>query len=151
MKKSTKRLLIAGVILVVLAIVGTVFVYFAVNMAFSKVTQTISESDLLTTENQEVELPVLAEGGGKIEVDMNAENLKDLESRVSFADKFAVLSLLAGALPSEEYSHLMSMMSGGVTQEEISEAYGILRDNLTPEQKIQIKQYYGKYLHLLEE
>ena len=138
----------------VLAIVGTVAVYFAVNTVFSKVTQTISESDLMQNENQEVELPVLSEGGQtgeKIQADMNAENMKKLESKISFADKFAVLTLLASALPSEKYSELMAMTSGGVTQEEISEAYQILRENLTPEQKDQVKQYYGKYLHLLEE
>lgn len=152
MKKSTKRLLTTGVILVVVAIVGTVLVYFAVNTMFSKVTQTISGTDFLQDENQEVRLPVLVEGEERtVQVDMNAENLKKLESYIPFADKFAVLSLLGETLPAEEYSRLIAMLSDGITQEEIAEAFQILRANLTPEQKKQIKQYYSKYTYLLEQ
>ena len=157
MKQSTKkRLLIAGVVLAVLVIAGIVVVNVAVNKMFSKVTQTISESDLLKDEGS-VELPVLPEENDNenaeenIKIKLDAETMKQLESKISLGDKFAVLSLLAKALPSEEYSRLLSFAAGGISREELSEALQILRENLTDDQKEQIKQYYSKYLHLLEE
>lgn len=61
-KKSTKkRLLIAGIVFAVLVIGGVVAFNVAVNKMFSKVTQTISDSDLLK-DNGSVELPVVTEG-----------------------------------------------------------------------------------------
>ncbi len=153
MKKSTKkRLLIAGIVLAVLIAAGIVGFHVTVNKMFSKVTQTISESDLLKDEDA-AHLPVPPENAGAddFKVKLNADALKRLESKISVGDKFAVLSLLAKALPADEYSRLLSFVSGGISQEELSEAMQILRDNLTDGQKEEIKQYYFKYLHLLEE
>ena len=156
MKKTTKkRLLIAGIVFAVLVIGGVVAFNVAVNKMFSKVTQTISDSDLLK-DNGSVELPAVTEGNDagpaeNLKIELNAETMKRLESKISVSDKFAVLSLLAKALPSEEYSRLLSFAKGGISQEELTQAMQILQENLTDENKEQIKQYYLKYLHLLEE
>lgn len=153
--KTKKRLLIAGIVVLVLVVGGIVAFNVAVNMLFSKVTQTISESDLLKQEDG-LELPVLTEEGGldqsseSIKVQLDADTMKELESEISLGDKFAVLSLLAKALPSEEYSKILSFLSGGISRDELSQTYQILKENLTQEQKDQIKQYYAKYLYLLE-
>lgn len=156
MKKSTKkRLLIAGIVFAVLVIGGVVAFNVAVNKMFSKVTQTISDSDLLK-DNSSVELPVVTEGNDagpaeNLKIKLDAETMKRLESKISVSDKFAVLSLLAKALPSEEYSRLLSFAKDGISQEELTQAMQILQENLTDENKEQIKQYYSKYLYLLEE
>ena len=155
-KKSTKkRLLIAGIVFAVLVIGGVVAFNVAVNKMFSKVTQTISDSDLLK-DNGSVELPVVTEGNDadpaeNLKIKLDAETMKRLESKISVSDKFAVLSLLAKALPSEEYSRLLSFAKDGISQEELTQAMQILQENLTDENKEQIKQYYSKYLYLLEE
>lgn len=154
MKKSTKRILVAGIVLMGIAIVGTIAAYIAVNTAFSKVTNTIGESDLLQNEGEKIELPVVSEGaktGESIQVEMNAEAMQKIETEISVADKVAVLALLVKALPPEEYSRILKMAAGGVTQEEFSQCYAIMKKHLTRDQKEQIKQYYAKYLHLLEE
>lgn len=156
MKKSTKkRLLIAGIVFAVLVIGGVVAFNVAVNKMFSKVTQTISDSDLLK-DNGSVELPVVTEGNDagpaeNLKIKLDAETMKQLESKISVSDKFAVLSLLAKALPAEEYSRLLSFAKDGISQEELTQAMQILQENLTDENKEQIKQYYSKYLYLLEE
>lgn len=156
MKKSTKkRLLIAGIVFAVLVIGGVAAFNVAVNKMFSKVTQTISDSDLLK-DNGSVELPVVTEGNDagpaeNLKIKLDAETMKRLESKISVSDKFAVLSLLAKALPSEEYSRLLSFAKDGISQEELTQAMQILQENLTDENKEQIKQYYSKYLYLLEE
>ncbi len=153
-KKTKKRLLIAGIILVVIAVIGTVVLYFGVNMAFSKVTQTITESDLLKDENGIVELPVVAtesEGTESVQVELTPEVIQKLESKISVADKFAVLMILKDALPASEYDKLLSLLTGGVSQNEVSDAYAMMRENLTQEQKDQIKGYYAKYMHLLDQ
>ena len=153
MKKSTKkRLLIAGIVFAVLVIGGVVAFNVAVNKMFSKVTQTISDSDLLK-DNGSVELPVVTEGNDagpaeNLKIKLDAETMKQLESKISVSDKFAVLSLLAKALPSEEYSRLLSFAKDGISQEELTQAMQILQENLTDENK---EQYYSKYLYLLEE
>lgn len=155
MKKSVrKKLLIAGIVLVVLIVGGVVTFRVTVNKMFSKVTQTISESDLLQDEG-DVELPgVAAEDDGDevegIKIKLNADTMKKLESEISVSDKFAVLSLLAKALPPEEYSRILSFVSGGISQDEITQTMQILRENLSDDDKQQIKQYYSKYLYLLE-
>lgn len=153
MKQSTKRILIAGIVLIGIAIVGAIAAYIAVNTAFSKVTHTIGESDILKEEGAKIEIPDISEGaqaGKSIQVDMNAEAMKKIETEISVADKLAVLTLLVKALPPEEYSRMIKMAAGGVTQEEFSACYAIMKKHLTPDQKAQIKQYYAKYIPLLE-
>lgn len=152
-KLTKKRLLIVGIVFVVLIVAGIIAVNIAVNQMFAQVTRTISESDLLDG-GKSLDLPAVDENsdvdatGETIELD--ADMIQQLETKVSMSDKFAVLSILAKALPSEEYSRLLSFLSGGVTQDELSQAMEILRENLSDEDKKQIKQYYAKYLNLLE-
>lgn len=155
MKQSTKKgILIGVVIFLVLIIGGAVLVRVAVDRMFYKVTQTISESELLQTGNDN-ESKILLPGldpndiGNELIVRLDAETIKQLEKKVSTADKLAVLSLLAKALPQEEYSRLLSFVTDGVSQEELSTTIQILRENLSTEDKRQIKQYYAKYLHYL--
>lgn len=153
-KKTKKRLLIAGIILVVLAVIGTVVFYVGVNMAFSKVTQTITESELLKDENGSVELPVVTPAEDpkeSVQVELTPDMIQQLEANISVADKFAVLMILKDALPASEYDKLLGLLTGGVSQSEVSEAYAMMRENLTQEQKDQIKGYYAKYMHLLDQ
>ena len=155
MKQSTKKGIFIGfVIFLVLMIGGAVLFHVAVDRMFSKVTQTISESEFLQTENVgegEVLLPGLdpsdARNGLKIKLD--AETVKQLKNKVSTADKLSVLSLLARALPQKEYTRLLSFVTDGVSQEELLTAMQILQENLAEEDKRQIKQYYAKYLPYL--
>lgn len=152
-KTTKKRLIIAGIVLVFVVVGGVSAFHVAVNTMFSKMTQTISENDLLqekdatsseqTTEDDEII--------GGLPKQMDAETIKALESKVSVSDKYAALSLLAKALPKEEYSKIISFASGGVTKDEFNQAMQILKENLKEEDKEKIKQYYAKYMHLLEE
>lgn len=156
MKQSTKKSILIGVVVfLVLLFGGAVMFRVAVDRMFYKVTQTISESELLKTENagnSEILLPGLDPNdiGSGLKVKLDAEMIKQLEKKVSTADKLSVLSLLAKALPQKEYTRLLSFVADGVSQEELSTAMQILRDNLTTEDKRQIKQYYVKYLPYLE-
>ena len=155
MKQSTKKSILIGVIVfLVLIIGGAVMVRVAVDRMFFKVTQTISESELLQTGNDnedEVLLPGLDANdvGNGLTVRLDAEMVKQLKEKVSAADKLSVLSLLAKALPQKEYTRLLSFVADGVSQEELSTAMQILRENLSTEDKRQIKQYYAKYLPYL--
>ena len=118
---------------------------------FSKVTQTIRESTLLQSENSETgELLLPGFDPNEPGFTLDAESLKQMEKKVSTADKMAVLSLLARALPKQEYTKLLSFAKDGISQEELTYALQILRENLTDEDKRQIMQYYTKYLPYLE-
>ncbi len=156
MKQSTKKSILIGVVVFLILIIGgAVLVRVAVDRMFYKVTQTISESELLKTENagnSEILLPGLdqSDTDNGLKVNLDAEMVKQLEKKVSAADKLSVLSLLAKALPQEEYARLLSFVADGVSQEEFSTAIKILRENLTTENKRQIMQYYAKYLPYLE-
>lgn len=155
MKQSTKKSILIGVVVfLVLFIGGAVLVRVAVDRMFFKVTQTISESELLKTEQageSEVLLPGLDTNdvGNGLTIRLDAEMIKQMEKKVATADKLAVLSLLAKALPQKEYARLLSFVADGVSQEELSTAMQILRENLSTEDKRQIKQYYAKYLPYL--
>ncbi len=157
MKKTGKHtLLIVGIILVVLAVLGTIGFRALVNTLFSKVTQSIGETNILQNESGKLILPKLSEDGSRISenesvtVELDADSLNALEEKISVQDKFQVLAILANALPREEYEKILAYSVDGISQEEFSECYAIMKKNLTDEQKEQIKQYYAKYLHLLE-
>jgi len=150
--KTKKRLLIALVIFVVLAIVATVASYFAVDRAFTKVSQSVGES----LSGEVVAMPVVDENNTvvkdkTINVVLDEEKVNILESKVSVADKIAVLSILAKNLSKEDYQTLISYAVGGVTNEKLSKAMDLMRKKLSQEQKDQIKSYYAKYLKYLEE
>lgn len=156
MKKSTsKKLLIACAIAIVLIVCCIVGFRVAVNNMFSKVTQTINGSEILKTETQmeSDETSDNGEDGGAEDnlLMFDREKLKEIESKISVNDKLAVLSILTKALPADEYSKILSYASGGFSKEEISDAYRIVKENLTDEQKAQIMEYYAKYSYLLKE
>ncbi len=138
-KKTKKKLIIIASVLAGVFLLGAIFLNFAVDKMFSRVTEQIGNSDMLEEKN------------GQSDAKFNSEDLKEIESQVSSKDKIAVLALLAKALPPEEYSRLMSYVSDGVSEQEIKEAYNIMRKHLTPEQKKQIKDYYFKYMYLIQE
>ena len=161
MKRTTKKsLMIACVSLLVLVVLGAALFRFAVDRMFLKVTQTIGEQGLLNSvsvgeENpqdaqEDILLPSVDTTGDGQKARLDAETVKMLQQKVSASDKLAVLSLLAKALPQQEYSRLLSFAGNGVSQEEMSTAIQVLRQHLSKEDKQQIKQYYAKYLHLLE-
>ena len=155
-KAEKKPLLIIGIVLVVLAVLGTIGFHIVVNTMFSKVTESIGESNLFKNEAGKLVLPVLTEDGKHIDhdetltVELDADSLNGIESKISVQDKFAVLAILANALPKEEYEKILAYSADGISQEEFSKCYAIMKENLTDEQKEQIKQYYAKYLHLLK-
>ena len=150
-KKTKKRLLIALIItasIVILALVGG---YVAVNYVFSKVTDSVSE----VIDGEEVELPVLDANqqiveGESVNVVLDADTIKELESKIPISEKMEVLALLAKSLSPEDYSVLLSYAVGGVNNEKFDAAYTLLRERLGPEEKAIIKSYYAKYIHLLD-
>lgn len=144
MKNNKKKWIIISVILITVIVLGILAFNIIVDKIFSKVTGSIFNTDLLIEE-----ISGLPDGeGGTIKFD--PETVKDLESKVSRKDKVAVLTLLAKALPPEEYAKIMGFLEGGISDEEIEETYSIMKKHLTPEQKKQVKQYYLKYIYLLE-
>lgn len=150
-KKTKKRLLIVLIItasIVILALVGG---YVAVNYVFSKVTDSVSE----VIDGEEVELPVLDANqqiveGESVNVVLDADTIKELESKIPISEKMEVLALLAKSLSPEDYSVLLSYAVGGVNNEKFDAAYTLLRERLGPEEKAIIKSYYAKYIHLLD-
>lgn len=154
MAKTKKKLLIISIILLVVLIVGTVGTYIAVNTVFSKVTESVGKT--MEEAGEAVELPVLDSNNAvdktkHISVVLDAETMKKLESKVSVSDKLAVLGILAKSLSKEDYQTLLSYAVGGVDNKKFKAAYELIRTRLGQEQKDQIKSYYAKYLHLLEE
>lgn len=126
--------------------------YFVVDFAFSKVTDTVSES----MDGEEVSLPLLDENKQIIEnqsvsVVLDEETIKALEAKIPISEKLEVLALLAKSLSKEDYSKLMSYAVGGVNDEKFNSAYTLMREKLGPEEKAIIKNYYAKYMYLLEE
>lgn len=156
MKKTTKkRLLIAGIVLLAVLVSGAVVFNVVVDRMFSRITQSITDNGLLQNgENIEGALLTdmeFAQGLAQLIAQMDADDIKKLESKISAKDKVAVLSILAKSLPREEYLNLISYLSGGISPDEFSRTVDLLRKYLTPEDKAQIMQYYTKYLYLLEE
>lgn len=153
-QKTRKKLLIISIILVIVLVIGTVGTYIAVNTVFSKVTETVGKS--LDEAGEAVALPVLDSNNAvdktkHISVVLDAETIKKLESKVSVSDKLAVLGILAKSLSKEDYQTLLSYAVGGVDNKKFKAAYELIRTRLGQKEKDQIKSYYAKYLHLLEE
>jgi ABC-type Na+ efflux pump permease subunit len=150
-KKTKKRLLIILIItasIIVLVLAGS---YLAVNYIFSKVTDSVS----VVISGEEVNLPVLDANqqvveGESVNVVLDENAIKELESKVPISEKMEVLALLAKTLSPEDYSVLLSYAVGGVNNEKFDAAYKLLKERLGPEEKAIIKGYYTKYIHLLE-
>lgn len=153
MKKITKKRLITILVIafVVLALVA-VGVYVAVNLAFSKMADTMSGS----ISGVAVELPVLDDSksiveGQSISVVLDAETMKKLEEKIPISEKLKVLTLLAKKLSPEDYSALLSYAAGDVDDAKVEAAYALMREKLGDEEKEIIKSYYARYMYLLEE
>lgn len=154
MTKKKKKLLTISIILVCVLIVGTVGTYIAVDTAFSKVTESVGKT--MEQTGEAVDLPVLDNNNAidktkHISVVLDAETMKKLESKISVSDKLAVLGILAKSLSAEDYQTLLSYAVGGVDNAKFKAAYELVRTRLGQEEKDQIKAYYAKYIHLLEE
>lgn len=150
-KKTKKRLLIALIITVSVIALILVGGYLAVNYMFSKVTDSVSE----VISGEEVDLPVLDANqqiveGKSVTVVLDADTIKELESKIPISEKMEVLALLAKSLSPEDYSVLLSYAVGGVNNQKFDAAYKLLKERLGPEEKAVIKSYYAKYIHLLD-
>lgn len=148
-----KKLLIISIILICVIATLAVGTYIAVDLTFSKVTETVGKT--MEETGEAVDLPVLDNNNvvdktKHISVVLDAETMKKLESKVSVSDKLAVLGILAKSLSKEDYETLLSYAVGGVDNKKFKAAYELIRTRLGQEQKDQIKAYYAKYLHLLD-
>ncbi len=149
MKKKLRTILIVVLLFVIVLGTGS---YFLLDKVFTKVSKTVGE----TMKGEIVSMPVVDENntvvnGKTIDIVLDEDKINQLESKVSVADKIAVLSILAKNLSKEDYQTLVSYAVGGVTNEKLSLALDLMRKKLSQEQKDQIKSYYAKYINLLEE
>ncbi|MBO5733305.1 MAG: hypothetical protein J6R66_00250 [Clostridia bacterium] len=149
-KKTKKRLLIALIIFLVVVVLLVIGAFVAINYMFSKVTDSVAE----TMSGEVVSMPVVDENntvvpGKTVEIVLDADKIKQLESKISVSDKLAVLGLLAQNLSADDYSTLLSYATG-VDNSKVEAAFQLMREKLTPEVKEEIKSYYAKYIHLLE-
>ncbi len=175
MKKQTKKRII--IILIVVAAALAVLLtagYIAVNMAFSIFTDSFYQSATVTeapaasaepeaaAENAgETAKPEGSSGGqeggslpqGSVSIDklqISAEKVKELEQKVAFSDKVAVLNILSTGLSGADYRELIGMINNGITADEVHKAYRILKENLSQEDKNKIWGYYHKYAHFIQ-
>lgn len=88
-------------------------------------------------------------GKASSKLEVSGEKLKELEKKVSFSDKISVMAILSRNLSASDYTELVQMANGGVTQGEIERAKDILREKLNVDAKVEILNYYNKYVHLL--
>lgn len=184
-KKSRKKLWIVLLAVLLIVLVLLVVGYFAVNKAFSVVTDSFyksSESIVQPSSAPEgADAAGTADGNEPTEEDSrsNTENtqgdvgsaissaaerygistdvfklssaeIKELEKKVSFADKVAVLNILSSGLSAAEYKELVGMLNDGVSRSDMQRAYQILSKSLSHEDKEKIAQYYQKYAGLLK-
>lgn len=76
--------------------------------------------------------------------------IKELEKKVSFADKVAVLNILSSGLSASEYKELVGMLNDGISSSDMQRAYQILSKSLSAENKGKVLQYYQKYADLIK-
>lgn len=175
MKKQRKKRII--IILIAVAVALAVLLtagYIAVNMAFSIFTDSFYQSETATEAPAtsaepdatgehagETPKPEEASGGqeggslpqGSVSVDklqISAEKVKELEQKVAFSDKVAVLNILSTGLSGADYRELIGMVNNGITADEVHKAYRILKENLSQADKKKIRSYYYKYAHFIQ-
>lgn len=151
-----KKLFIVISIIVAVLILGIVGLKLAVDIAFSKVTDSVANTGVFTSDETGVPLtlPEVSDNtltDGVHAFRMDADRMKKISDAVSFSDKMAVLSILSQALPKEEYSKVMGVLTGKITQEGVNEVYTSLKTHLSDSQKQDILRYYAKYAYLLDE
>ncbi len=173
MQKKRKKWVI--ILCVVLGIILSLLIagYVAVNVIFSMVSNSFYQS-LVTVEQSATQtaLPplngdqggeVLAPNGGSdlditeilpgvnpAKLNMTAAEFKEIEKKVSFNDKLAVLNVLSLGLSKEDYQEVVGIVNDGITVDEVKKAYKIVSENLTKKEKDKIWSYYYKYLHLVQ-
>ena len=81
---------------------------------------------------------------------LTTAEVKELEKKVSFADKVAVLNILSSGLSASEYKELIGMLNDGISSSDMKRAYQILSKSLSTENKGKILQYYQKYADLIK-
>ena len=171
-KKPKKKWIVLSIILAVLLLLAAVG-YYLVNMAFSIFTDSFYSAvvpselpkevtEILTPKGEESPQDPADEregtttsssgqknntGGGVL---FSSKTIKDLEKKVAFSDKVAVLNILSAGLSGADYRALIGMLNNGVTGGEVSKAYQILKENLSRPDKDKIMGYYYKYAHLIQ-
>ncbi len=172
-KKPKKKWIILGIILAALLLL-TAAGYCLVNMAFSIFTDSFYDAvvpselpetgtKILTPEGGEPPQESADEGAGAVPPSLpgqknntgsgvlfSAKTIKELEKKVAFGDKVAVLNILSSGLSGADYRALIGMLNNGVTSGEVSKAYQILKENLSRTDKNKILGYYYKYVHLIQ-
>ena len=173
MQKKRKKWVI--ILCVILGIILSLLIagYVAVNVIFSMVSNSFYQS-LVQVEQSATQtaLPALEEGqgdgslapNGEADIDiteifpgvnpaklnMTAAEFKEIEKKVSFNDKLAVLNVLSLGLSKEDYQTVVGIVDDGITEDEIKKAYKIVSTNLTEKEKDKIWSYYYKYIHLVQ-
>ncbi|MBR5236627.1 MAG: hypothetical protein IKW06_04575 [Clostridia bacterium] len=170
-KKPKKKWIILGIVLAILLLLAVVG-YCLVNIAFSIFTDSFYDAvapsempkvvtEILTPEEETPDMPADEKtdtapetsgqknktGGGVL---LSAKTIKELEKKVAFSDKMAVLNILSTGLSGADYRALIGMLNNGVTSGEVSKAYQIIKENLSRPDKDKIMDYYYKYSHLIQ-
>lgn len=178
-KKKKKRLTMLVLILAGLVLVA-LLVYFVINLVFSIFTNSFYESVVTTEEVQTAAEPTAVPSGGQEEtpeeqtpqtappltaktdgdalfkslsvdkLNLTAEEFKEIQKKIPFADKVAVLNILSTGLSAAEYKELIGMLGSGITSSEVRRAYQILSKGLSSENKAKIWGYYNKYVYLIQ-
>jgi len=84
-------------------------------------------------------------------VKITPEKIKEVDKKVSTADKLKAISILLKKLDSSDISILTNMVKDGITEEEINLAKQIIKKKVTEEEKETLKSLYYENEHLLHE
>ncbi|MBE7035716.1 MAG: hypothetical protein E7403_00285 [Ruminococcaceae bacterium] len=170
MKKSKKKVLIIISVIVGILLLLLIVGYIAINSIFSMFSDSfyqVSLQELDGEKTTEQASPTPEANGGATatpapddsqpgkpkdpdEINLSPEKSKELMDAVPFSDKLSVLTILSKNLSAENYREIMGMLGGGITPDEVKRAKEILRNNLSPEDKQKIKDYYNEYSVLLD-
>ena len=85
------------------------------------------------------------------ELIVNEKKIKEIQKKVSLADKSRAMLIVARSLTVEDYAYLLELSKGGVTEQDKSLAKKLLSERLTDEQKQEVKELYEKYEEFLFE
>ncbi len=77
---------------------------------------------------------------------ITAQKVKDIKDQVTEGDKMTAAALVLKRLSSDDISTLKGLMNGGLTAEKKKEAVKIAYARFTPEEIVQIKELYHKYM-----
>lgn len=77
---------------------------------------------------------------------ITAQKVKEIKDQVTEIDKMTAATLVIKRLSSDDISTLKGLMNGGLTAEKKKEAVKIAYARFTPEEIVQIKELYHKYM-----